>query len=113
MLDLAKQSDVLIENFVPGKLVQTKNGPKFVSGQVIQTDDGEKFLPGVVMDSPDGKMFVPAMEIQTKTGPMLIPGQVKTCPLMRMNKLAMGVLLSTGHPNRQWAEVCARRHCVY
>ena len=41
------------ETFVPGKLVQTKNGPKFVSGQVIQTGEGEKFLPGVVVDDAE------------------------------------------------------------
>jgi hypothetical protein len=65
------------EHFVPGKVIQTRNGPKFVCGQVIQTEDGEKFLPGVVMEDSDGqKTFVPAMEIQTKSGPMLIPGQV-------------------------------------
>ena len=40
------------ETFVPGKVVETKNGPKFVSGQVIQTAEGEKFLPGVVVNDP-------------------------------------------------------------
>ena len=41
------------ETFVPGKVVETKNGPKFVSGQVIQTAEGEKFLPGVVVKDPE------------------------------------------------------------
>ena len=41
------------ETFVPGKVVETKNGPKFVSGQVIQTAEGEKFLPGVVVNDPE------------------------------------------------------------
>ena len=34
------------EVFVPGKIIETRNGPKFVEGQVIETPEGEKFIPG-------------------------------------------------------------------
>ena len=65
-----------LEVFIPGKTIETKNGPKFVAGQVVETKDGEQFIPGQVMDSPDGPKFVPGQVIETKCGPKFIPGQV-------------------------------------
>ena len=62
--------------FVPGKIIETKNGPKFVPGQVIMTPEGEKFIPGQVMDTGDGPKFVPGQMIETKSGRVFIPGQV-------------------------------------
>ena len=64
------------EIFVPGKMIETKSGPKFVPGQVIETEEGEKFIPGKIMDSPDGPKFVPGQMIETKSGSKFIPGQV-------------------------------------
>ena len=65
-----------LEVFIPGKTIETKNGPKFIAGQVVETKDGEQFIPGQVMDSPDGPKFVPGQVIETKCGPKFIPGQV-------------------------------------
>ena len=65
------------EVFVPGKMINGKNGPRFVPGQVIETEDGnEQFIPGQIMDTKDGKKFVPGQIIETKSGPNFIPGQV-------------------------------------
>ena len=56
------------EVFVPGKMINGKNGPRFVPGQVIETEDGnEQFIPGQIMDTKDGKKFVPGQIIETNT----------------------------------------------
>ena len=64
------KDEVTGENvFVPGKMIDGKNGPRFWPGQVIESEDGdEKFIPGQVINDK----FVPGIIVDK----VFIPGQV-------------------------------------
>ena len=74
------KDEVTGENvFVPGKMIDGKNGPRFWPGQVIESEDGDekfipgqvindKFVPGIIVD----KVFIPGQVLRTDNGKLFL-----------------------------------------